>query len=240
MSPLTRAKHKRVPTPARERWHQHKRRWSGTFISFEGGEGAGKSSLITRVSELLTTQGHALLSTREPGGTPLGELIRQWLLNPSEGISVGAKAELCLFLSARAQHIEEVLVPALEAGKIVLCDRFNDSTVAYQGLGRGLGIEQVRQLCTLICDGVTPDITFYLDVNPEIGLDRAAKSHATGTLDRIESQEIAFHQRIREAFLQMAKREQARFHVIDAHQSQDKVFEQVMEVIEQHISKSGL
>lgn len=240
MSTLTRAKHKRVPTPARERWHQQKGRWPGLFVSFEGGEGAGKSSLIARVAEHLSLQGHALLSTREPGGTPLGEMIRQWLLNPAKDISVGAKAELCLFLAARAQHIEEMLEPALKAGKIVLCDRFNDSTVAYQGVGRGLGIEQVRQLCTLICDGVTPDITFYLDVTPEVGLDRALKSHSERILDRIESQEMTFHQRIREAFLQMARREQARFHVIDAHQTQDGVFEQVMQVIEEHLSKRGL
>ena len=240
MSPLTTPKHKRGLLTATQSWHPRQKRWNGLFVSFEGGEGAGKTSLITRLVEELSAGGHSVVTTREPGGTALGEQIRQWLLNPDKEISIGARAELCLFLAARAQHIEEVILPALEQGKIILCDRFNDSTVAYQGFGRGLGVDYVRQLCTHICDGVTPDVTFYLDVNPKVGLERALKSHADRTLDRIESEELTFHDRIRQAFLQMAQREPTRFQVVDAHQSPEDVFVQVLNSIEQRLHKRGL
>lgn len=231
MSSLTtRAKPKRPLFPQTQKWNPKKRRWNGLFVTFEGGEGAGKSSLIASLYDYLTEQGHELLRSREPGGSPLGEMIREALLNPSYDVTIGSRAELCLFLASRAQHIEEVLLPALEMGKIVLCDRFNDSTIAYQGIGRGLGVDYVRQLCTLICEGVTPDLTFYLDVAPHVGLHRAAKTRAA--TDRIESEEMAFHERIRNGFLQIAARERARFYVIDAHQPLEDVFEQVIEVIE--------
>ncbi|TXI41921.1 MAG: dTMP kinase, partial [Nitrosomonas sp.] len=175
---------------------------------------------------------YEVLQTREPGGSSLGELVRQWLLMPSKEARLCARAELCLFLASRAQHIEEVINPALEAGKIILCDRFNDSTIAYQGIGRGLGLDYVKQLCTLICEGVTPDLTFYLDIAPEIGLGRVAKADRGDSLDRIEQEALSFHERIRKGFLQIAAKEKSRIHVIDAHQSREEVLQQVFEVIE--------
>lgn len=238
MSSLTtRAKPKRTPAHAPQRWQQRQRRWNGLFVSFEGGEGAGKSSLIASVYEILKAEGFDVEQTREPGGTPLGDHIRQCLLSPPGDVQMGAKAELCLFLAGRAQHIEQTILPALQAGRIILCDRFNDSTIAYQGIGRGLGIDYVRQLCTLICDGVTPDLSFYLDVAPQIGLQRAVKGGKGRILDRIETEGLPFHESIRQAFMQIAQKEKARFHVVDAHQSQQEVFTQVLDLIRAHIAK---
>lgn len=236
MSSLTtRAKPKRPPLPQTHKWQMKKRRWNGLFVTFEGGEGAGKSSLISSLYDYLDDQGHDVLRSREPGGSPLGEMIRNTLLMPPKDVTIGARAELCLFLAARAQHIEEILVPALEDGKIILCDRFNDSTIAYQGIGRGLGMDYVRQLCTQICEGVTPDLTFYLDVAPHVGLHRASSTRAGS--DRIESEEVSFHERIRNGFLHIASKEKNRFHIVDAHQPQQDVFEEVIEVVEHRLNR---
>lgn len=125
--------------------------YKGFFVTLEGGEGAGKSSLVSFLAQLLKERGYEVVVTREPGGTPLGEMIRHWLLTHQDSIQIGDQAELLLFLAARAQHIEEIIKPALEAGKIVLCDRFNDSTVAYQGVARRLDPVYVQQLCDLVC-----------------------------------------------------------------------------------------
>lgn len=207
------------------------------FISLEGGEGAGKTSLIATLEKALAAAGLSVVKTREPGGTPLGEAIRQWLLNHDPTVRIGSKAELLLFLAARAQHIEDVIAPALKAGKVVLCDRFNDSTVAYQGAARGLGIDFVQDLCNTICDDVVPDITLYLDVDPSVGLNRtrrAVKENATtGMVDRIESEKLAFHAIVREAMLQQAKAYPDRIFVIDSSQSHARVFEAAMAVIKQ-------
>lgn len=233
----TRAKPKRSLDTQSSRWQQRKKRWNGLFVTLEGGEGAGKSSLIHHLRDVLISEGFDTLCTREPGGTPLGEYIREWLLAPHPGIQVEARAELCLFLAARAQHIEEVILPALKAGKIVLCDRFNDSTIAYQGIGRGLGLQHVQQLCALVCDGVTPDLTFYLDVSPEIGLQRITKGSRGQSLDRIERQDLDFHLRIRKAFLEIAQRDRQRVHVVDAHRAPEEVFDAVFAIVQQHLSK---
>lgn len=202
--------------------------WPGLFITFEGGEGAGKSSLISKLSHELTQRDYPILSTREPGGTVLGERLRRLLLHMDPALSLSANAELCLFLAARAQHIEEKIRPALEAGAIVLCDRYNDSTVAYQGVGRGLGEQYVRSLCTQVCLGIEPCLTFYLDVLPEEGLRRAQRvTAAEAREDRIEQEELSFHESTRRAFLAMAKSEPERFHIVNAHQRPSEVFSQV-------------
>src|SRR5690606_19081528 len=158
----------------------------GVFISFEGGEGAGKSTLIERIASHL--QDYPVLKVREPGGTALGEALRELLLQQKGPVS--PYAELSLFLASRAQHISEVIGPALEDGMIVLCDRFNDSTIAYQGAARGLGMEKVDQFCKFISQGLSPHLTLYLDIHPELGLHRAASVRAQ---DRIEAETIAFH-----------------------------------------------
>ena len=194
------------------------------FITFEGGEGAGKTTLIDSMEKALVKQGFQVLKVREPGGTKLGEAARNLLLHV-EGF-VSPYAELCLFLASRAQHLAEVIEPALKAGKIVLCDRFNDSSVAYQGLGRGLGMDKVQQMCDLVCHGLVPEMTFYLDIDPAVGLARAQK--ARGSKDRIESETLSFHQKIREAYHQLHKKHPKRLHLLDASQPPEQVFAQAM------------
>jgi dTMP kinase len=195
----------------------------GIFITFEGGEGAGKTTLIEAIAQSLIADGHSVLRTREPGGTKLGEHIRSILLQHTEEVS--AYAELCLFLASRAQHILEVIGPALEAGKVVLCDRFNDSSIAYQGAARGLGMEKVKEVCEFISQGLKPNLTLYLDLDPELGLSRAAKAR---TQDRIESETILFHRKIRDAYIEIHKAEQHRFRLVDATLSPERVFKEAM------------
>lgn len=198
-----------------------------SFITFEGGEGSGKSTLIARLAEVLTGEGYQTISTREPGGTALGEKIRELLLNKST-ISIVPQAESLLFLTSRVAQIEEVIKPALAQGKIVLCDRFNDSTIAYQGVARGLGFDKIEKLTRLVCEGCVPDLTFFLDVDPLIGLKRAQKARDQ---DRMESEALLFHQKVREGYHQIARKEKARFQVIDASQSKEEVFKEVYERI---------
>jgi dTMP kinase len=209
------------------------------FITLEGGEGAGKTSLISKLNDALETLDFEVVVTREPGGTKLGELLRNWLLNPNADTIIGNKAETLLFLAARAQHIEELIQPALAKNKIVICDRFNDSTIAYQGGGRQLGMELIQKLCDLACGEVKPDITLFLDVNPEVGLSRTkkiAKENAPmGEVDRIEAEKMKFHYHVRETFQKIAQQDPKRFRILDAHQPQEIVFEQAL-----HIIKSAL
>ena len=195
------------------------------FITFEGGEGSGKTTLINKVAKALKAEGREVLVTREPGGTKLGEHIRNCLLNPDFGIAFGPKAELMLFLAARVQHIEEVIAPALAKGAIVLCDRFNDSSVAYQGGGRGLGIEWVQTVCNGVC-GLIPDVTFFLDLDPEVGMSRLRRPK-----DRLEEESAVFHQKVRAAFQRLAKDCPARVHLIDANRSVKEVFSEVLDMI---------
>ncbi len=202
----------------------------GLFITFEGGEGAGKTTLIEEMARQLFHEGRQVLKTREPGGTKLGEHIRAILLQHSEPVS--PYAELSLFLASRAQHVMEVIGPALEEGKIVLCDRFNDSSVAYQGAARGLGVEQVSAFCKFVSQGIEPHLTFYLDLDPKVGLTRAAKERKQ---DRIESEALMFHQKIREAYLAIHKEDPKRFHLIDAGLPPAKVFEEAMKRVRSYV-----
>ena len=199
----------------------------GVFITFEGGEGAGKTTLIGEIARALTSEGRPVLKVREPGGTRLGEDLRTLLLQHKEPIS--PYAELSLFLASRAQHILEVIGPALEAGKIVLCDRFNDSSVAYQGGARGLGMEKVTQFCEFISQGLKPDLTLYLDLDPELGLSRAAKAREK---DRIESETLLFHRKIREAYLSIHRKDKGRFHLLDAALPREQLFQAAMKFVQ--------
>lgn len=200
----------------------------GLFISCEGGEGTGKTTLINRLEQELLSQGFAVTKTREPGGSKLGEEIRKWLLHRDLALPISSKAELLLFMAARAQNLDETIKPALEAGNVVLCDRFNDSTVAYQGYARGLGVDKVQRMCEDVCDGVIPNLTFFLDVDPREGLKRTKRvtkdSAAPGQVDRIESEKLEFHQKVREGMLELAKRYPERIHRIDAHQPLEVVY----------------
>jgi dTMP kinase len=195
------------------------------LISFEGGEGAGKSTLIKKVYDYLVQHNRPVLLTRAPGGTMTGDLIRHLLLHHDEK-DISSRTELFLFLADRAQHVQEIILPALANKKIVLCDRFNDSTVAYQGGARGFDPDWVRKLCRFATQDLEPDITLYLDVEPLEGLKRVKRSK-----DRIEKEGIAFHQKIRDAYLSIAKKEPKRFHVLDGSQTPDDVFNHALQLL---------
>jgi len=197
----------------------------GVLITFEGGEGAGKTTLIDKIEAWLLQKDLPLFRTREPGGTHLGEQIRQILLQTTDPLS--PYTELALFLASRAQHIEERIIPALKAGKIVLCDRFNDSSIAYQGSGRGLGLEKVDEVCTFFSQGLKPDLTLYLDIDPEIGLSRILRGK-----DRIEVEKLSFHQKIREGYHFLRERYPKRFHLLDASKKPEEVFRAALKLIE--------
>jgi len=197
------------------------------LITFEGGEGAGKTTLIRRLASKLEEEGRRVLCTRAPGSLKIGVKIRDLLLHSSQD-EVTPKTELFLFLADRASHVEKEIRPALDAGKIVLCDRYNDSTVAYQGIARSLGKEEVEKLCDFACSGLKPKLTFYLDIDPEIGLQRAID---VGEKDRIESEALDFHKKIRSAYLQLAREHPKRIHVLDASKDKDQVFADAWKIL---------
>lgn len=202
------------------------------FITFEGGEGAGKSTLAKKVYEELR-QHRDVLFTREPGGTKFGEEARTLILHARDTVPIGAKAELFLFLAARIQHVEEVIRPQLLQGKIVLCDRFSDSTVAYQGAGRDLGIDYVERCTELAVQGCTPDITFLVDIDPEMGLKRASRRTA---FDHIEKEQLCFHQKVRAGFLEVARKHPERVIVLDGTKTKQELFQEAMNLIFARIS----
>lgn len=195
----------------------------GHFITFEGVEGCGKSTQISLLHRYLEDAGYRTLSTREPGGTLIAEAIRQVLLHPGHD-AMSPAAELLLYEAARAQLVHEVIGPALAQGVIVLCDRFADSTTAYQGAGRSLPMEEVLRLHLLATGGVWPDLTFLLDLPPDAGLARARER---GRQDRIEQEPLEFHERVRQGFLELAAREPERITIIDGAQSVEAVHEVV-------------
>lgn len=207
---------------------------AGVFITFEGGEGCGKTTLISGIYNELVDRGLSILSVREPGGTHLGEEIRQMLLNRPQNIV--SMAELCLFLAARSQHVEEIIVPAIRGNKVVLCDRFNDSTVAYQGFGRHLGPKKVAEFCHFITGGVEPQLTIYLDIAPEDAFKRIQqKAH-----DRIESEAVEFHKRVRDAYYALAEQEPNRIRIIDAMQSPEDVLSSALVYIDEVLLLYGM
>lgn len=186
---------------------------TGLFLTLEGPEGAGKTTNREYLAERLRQAGQQVRLTREPGGTALGERIRELLLAP--GLAMSSDAELLLIFAARAQHLDEVIRPALARGEVVLCDRFTDATYAYQGAGRGLGNERIAQLETFVQAALRPDVTLVFDLPVEIGLARAA---GRGKLDRFEQESTPFFEAVRAAYLERARRAPERYHVIDASQ----------------------
>ncbi|MCA9772236.1 MAG: dTMP kinase [Myxococcales bacterium] len=191
------------------------------FITFEGIEGSGKTTTIARAAEWLKNRGHHVRLLREPGGTALGDRIRAILLDASEA-PLAPAAELLLFEVCRAQLVEEVIRPALAAGEVVLCDRYSDSTTAYQGGARGFDAALIRTLNGFASGGVEPDLTFLLDLPVEVGLARAKARGAPGE-DRFEAESLEFHARVRAAFLAIAEAEPARVRVVDATADPDAV-----------------
>nr|WP_296748660.1 dTMP kinase [Thioalkalivibrio sp.] len=195
----------------------------GRFITFEGIEGAGKSTQLERMHRRLRDEDRQVVLTREPGGTPLGERLRGLLLDPEVG-AMAAETELLLIFAARAEHLREVIEPALAQGAWVLCDRFTDASFAYQGAGRGLGAERVAVLENWLQGDFRPDLVLLLDVPPKVGLERAL---TRGKRDRIESEDIAFFERARSAYLQRARADVGRYRVIDGGADLETVAAQV-------------
>ena len=199
---------------------------AGRFITLEGPEGAGKTLQAQRLVGALEAGGHRARLTREPGGTALGEQIRSIVLARADGAGgIDARADALLFNAARAQLVSEVIKPALEAGEVVVCARFADSTLAYQGYGAGLPIDELRAVALVATGGLAPDLTILLDVSPEVGLARKADD----TRNRFEASfDLDFHRRVRAGFLELAREEPARLRVIDAERDADAVFDDVL------------
>ena len=194
------------------------------FITLEGIEGSGKSTLAPRLTRAL---GPDTLLTQEPGGTELGRAIRSLLLDPRNG-AMAASTELLLYFADRAQHVEEQLKPALAAGRTVLCDRYVDSSLAYQGYGRGLSIDDIRAIAEVATGGLVPDLTVLLDIEVVAGLRRVGRR---GPQDRLESEDVAFHERVRAGYHEMARQDPGRWRVVDAAGSHDEVFARVLDVV---------
>lgn len=202
----------------------------GLFITFEGADGCGKTTQIKLVKDYLEKSGYEVVLTREPGAKGLGEKIREILLN-YDGI-VSDRCESFLFLADRAQNIDTIVNPAVEKGKIVLCDRHIDSTVAYQGYGRGLNLERINKLNLLATDGRVPDLTIVFDIDVETSMQRVGKEK-----DRMESAGIEFHNRVRNGYLEIAKNEPERVNVVDGREGIEKVFENVKDLVNKTLQK---
>ena len=198
----------------------------GLFITLEGGEGAGKSVQSNALLQRLEERGVTAVLTREPGGTPLGERLRDIVLGlaGSGDSPLHALTETFLFIAARAELVERVIAPAITRGDVVVCDRFADSTVAYQGFGRGVEAKVIERLNDIATAGLRPKLTVLLDLPVEEGL---ARARAAGTADRFEREEVAFHERVRGGYLTLAEREPDRWLVVDASQSADAVTESI-------------
>ncbi|MEI7441178.1 MAG: dTMP kinase [bacterium] len=207
---------------------------SAKFISVEGGEGSGKSTLLSRLKKLLEDKKLPVVFSFEPGGTELGKEIRESLIKNRNFFS--ARAEALLYAAARAQHMDELIIPSLQSGKHVIVDRFVDASLAYQGVARKLGLKRVRDLNEWATNGLYPDRTYLLDLDPQIGLSRAQSRQA---LDRIEREALSFHQQIRNAYLSLSKMHPERYVLIDASQKPDEVFGLVQKDLLGYLSADG-
>jgi dTMP kinase len=210
------------------------------FITFEGGDGSGKTTQLKALEGYLTERGKSCIATREPGGTSLGNLIRQVLLEVGKQ-PITSPTELFLYLADRAQHIHEVIIPAIKQGKVILCDRHTDSTLAYQGYGRGIDLGLLRSLNDIASQGIKPDLTFLFDCPVEIGLSRTAQRQSqaitgAGREDRFEREKIEFHERVREGFLELARAEPHRFRIIDATRSVEEIAREIENVIDRELT----
>ena len=200
----------------------------GLFITFEGADGSGKSTQLKMTADFFQKKGYEVVSTRDPGGTPLGVKIREILLH-HEG-KIADKCELFLYLADRAQHVDQKIIPALNEGKVVLCDRYIDSSVAYQGYARGLDKEEIIMLNNIVTKSYLPDLTFVFDVSTDV-----AQTRVGTTKDRLESEAKEFHQKVRFGFLELAKQFPDRIKVIDANQEIENVYFDVIKILENYL-----
>lgn len=208
----------------------------GAFVTFEGIEGCGKTSQITMLGEHLIKKGYSVLMTREPGGTSVGESVREILLNAGNS-SMRSLTELFLLEAVRHQHVDEVIVPSLQDGKVVLCDRFSDATSAYQGFGRGIDREMIELINGWSTGGLKPHLTILLDCPVEEGIDRSLdRLRKEGKLEgesRFEKEGLEFHARVREGYLEIAKEEPGRFRLLNATASLEKIHKEIVEIVEE-------
>jgi dTMP kinase len=197
------------------------------FITLEGPEGSGKSTQIKRLAKRLEAMGYPVITTREPGGTPIGDQIRQVLVR-MENKELHPRTEILLFLAARAQLVEQLIKPALQDGKIILCDRYGDSTLAYQGYGHGLDLEQLRKMLDFATDHLKPDLTILLDLDVKMGLMR---KKVEDEWNRLDAYEVMFHERVREGYLNLAREEPERWRIVNASQGIEAVQEDLSRII---------
>lgn len=208
----------------------------GLFITFEGPDGAGKTTQIGRLAAELEERHIPYVLTHEPGGTEIGDKIRTIILNP-ENLRLTQKTEILLYAASRSQHVEEKIKPALAQGKIVLCDRFIDASIAYQGYGLGQPVEMIQSINRFASEGLTPDRTYMIDIAPEAGRSRLRErsggpetgvTEAAGDLDRIEQRELDYHRRVREGFLTLSRENKQRICLINGEDSADAVFDHIL------------
>ncbi|MEH6938439.1 dTMP kinase [Bacillus sp. JJ664] len=199
------------------------------FITFEGPEGAGKTTIINMVTEEFQKRGLHFISTREPGGIRIAESIRNIILDP-ENTEMDIRTEALLYAAARRQHLAEKVLPALEEGKIVLCDRFIDSSLAYQGVGRGIGIDEIYQINEFAINGLMPHVTIYFDLDPKIGLQRVHQADER-EINRLDLEELDFHLKVQSGYYEIINRDPNRFKVIDASKSIEEVYEATLQAI---------
>ena len=200
------------------------------FITFEGGEGSGKSTAIRKIVAELEKEGHEVVLTREPGGTPISEEIRNVILD-KKNTDMDPRTEALLYAASRRQHIVQKILPALKEGKIVICDRYLDSSLAYQGGARGLGIDNVLNVNLFATEGLEPDLTLLFDIKPEEGLARIA-ANSGREVNRLDVEKLSFHRAVRSAFLSLAKRFPKRYFIIDASKSPEEVYQAALREIE--------
>ncbi|OMF25240.1 dTMP kinase [Paenibacillus sp. FSL H8-0548] len=206
----------------------------GVFITIEGGEGAGKSTLIELLSNKMLQRGKSVITTREPGGIPIAEKIRAVILD-RQHVTMDGRTEALLYAAARRQHLVEKVLPALEEGKIVICDRFVDSSLAYQGHARGLGMEEVWAINQFAIQDLMPDLTLYMDVSPEVGLSRIAQA-AEREINRLDLEKHSFHEKVREGYLMLLQQYPERITLINAEQSPKLVFHDVLTAIDERFA----
>ncbi|WRP06667.1 dTMP kinase [Rossellomorea aquimaris] len=207
----------------------------GLFITVEGPEGAGKSTILTKIFNRLLKEGFDVIQTREPGGISIAEQIREVILNTGN-TEMDKRTEALLYAAARRQHLVEKVIPALEEGKIVICDRFIDSSLAYQGNARGIGMQEVMNINQFAIEDKMPDLTLYFDIDPEEGLKRIAK-HNGREVNRLDLESVDFHTLVREGYQKLMKQYPDRIQVIDASQSKEAVFDEAYGIVTDYLNK---
>jgi dTMP kinase len=205
----------------------------GQFITVEGPDGAGKSTILKELYRKLIEEGFEVVQTREPGGVSIAEQIREVILN-KDNTAMDIRTEALLYAAARRQHLVEIVIPALEKGSIVICDRFIDSSLAYQGNGRGIGMTEVMNINQFAIEDKMPDLTLYFDISPEKGLKRIAR-HDGREVNRLDLESLDFHQKVYEGYQSLIKQYPDRIKVIDASKSKEEVFEQAYDIVKRFI-----